>query len=109
MRSCDFVTCHLNPKPRTQQKEREENLRDLPTNQNHRPILHVLQLAYTSVFGFFAFHGGADDVQELLFFAHPAFFAIKAEAWVASAVELEFADCFESFLVHGLATVILAE
>ena len=109
MRSCDFVTCHLNPKPRTQQKEREENLRDLPTNQNHRPVLHVLQLADAGVFGLFAFYGSADNVEELLFFAHPAFFAVKAEAWVASAVELKFADCFKGFLVHGLTTVVRAQ
>ena len=64
MRSCDFVKCHLNTYALTQRRKEKKNLRDLPTNQNHRPVLHVLQLADAGMFGLFAFHGSANDVEE---------------------------------------------
>jgi hypothetical protein len=48
---------------RLQSSRRKENLRDLPTDENHWPVLHVFQLADARVFGLFAFYSGADQVE----------------------------------------------
>ena len=64
-RSCIFfVTCHqsLRPKRRTSSRKKE-NRRDLPTDENHWPVLHVFQLADARVLGLFTLDGGADQVE----------------------------------------------
>lgn len=66
--------------------QQERTSRDLPTDQNHRPVLHILQLADAGVLGLFALNRRADDVEQLLLFAHPAFFTVEAESRVSSAV-----------------------
>ena len=57
--------------------KKEQNL---PTNQDHRPILHILQLAHACVLRLLPLHCCADDFKKLLLLAHPALITIEAKA-----------------------------
>ena len=54
-------------------------------------------------------HSCADDIQKLLFFSHPTFFAVKSQAICFPAVEFQLPYRLESFLVQWFAGVIFTQ
>ena len=72
----DPVTYHQNRHGAHPDNIADRTKGDLPTNQNHRPILHVFQLAHAGMFGLFTPDCGSDDIEKLPLFRHPALFAV---------------------------------
>jgi hypothetical protein len=95
----------VKPLNRVPEEEDKKKTRASPTDQNHRPVLHLLEIAHVGMFLGLAFDGCTDHVQQLLLPRTPAEGGLVAQQAVPPSY-LGLLDALKSNLVDGLAVVV---
>ena len=87
----------------------DETNMNLPTNQNHGPILHVLQFANTCMLCFFSLHSGTDNAKQVLLLCMPSSTGSSIQRASFPTVKFDLSYRFERLFVHWLTAMTLSQ